>query len=161
KDLTISRKNSRNYGRRSVIASASSTSPSPVHPLRCVSPQNHTGSPHESPRNLSPIQHGHFAFQAMRRCDGRRWSFASIPSSGYGTNTPGSSNVSFHLFLPSSHPQSRYSSQERLHQFPSQPTAEELHFLSSHFGSSENVPTSHDDSDLHLHANLRPRSRSL
>ncbi|CAG5132563.1 unnamed protein product, partial [Candidula unifasciata] len=107
-------------------------------------------SPHESPRNLSPNQHGHFAFQAIRKCDGRRWSFASVPSSGYGTNTPGSSNMS-----------SRYSSQERLHQLPSHPTAEELHFLSSHFGSSENIATSHDDNELHPHGNLRPRSRSL
>lgn len=65
-----------------------------------------------------------------------------------------------HLFH-TSHPQSRYSSQERLHQFPSHPTAEELHFLSSHFGSSENIATSHDDNELHPHGNLRPRSRSL
>ncbi|BFY99940.1 hypothetical protein BsWGS_02980 [Bradybaena similaris] len=145
KDITVTRRNSR--GRKSVVAAASSSS---VVPLRCISPQNHTGSPHESPRNLSPNQHGHFAFQAIRKCDGRRWSFASVPSSGYGTNTPGSSTMS-----------SRYSSQERLHQFPSHPTAEELHFLSSHFGSSENIATSHDDNELHPHGNLRPRSRSL
>uniref|UniRef100_A0A2C9KAY4 non-specific serine/threonine protein kinase n=1 Tax=Biomphalaria glabrata TaxID=6526 RepID=A0A2C9KAY4_BIOGL len=155
KDMNVTRRNSRNYGgRKSVVAM---TSTSPTLPPRCPSPQiNPSGSPHESPRNLSPNQHGHFAFQAIRKCDGRRWSCASIPSSGYGTNTPGSSNVSLY---PQSHPQSRYSSQERLHQFPSQPTAEELHFLSSHFGSSENI--SHDDQDLHPHTNMRPRSRSL
>ncbi|RUS83851.1 hypothetical protein EGW08_008392 [Elysia chlorotica] len=155
------RRSSRNYGRKSVVAA---TSTSPTLPLRCASPHaahQGQGSPHESPRNLSPNQHGHFAFQAIRKCDGRRWSFASIPSSGYGTNTPGSSNVS-----------SRYSSQERLHQLPSHPTAEELHFLTSHFGSSENMGPggvgpggqhhghSHDDSELHPH-NMRPRSRSL
>ncbi|XP_059151907.1 microtubule-associated serine/threonine-protein kinase 3-like isoform X3 [Physella acuta] len=154
KDMTVTRRNSRNYGRKSVV-----TMTSPTLPARCPSPQINTGSPHESPRNLSPNQHGHFAFQAIRnvnRCDGRRWSCASIPSSGYGTNTPGSSNVSL---FPQSNPQSRYSSQERLHQFPSQPTAEELHFLSSHFGSSENM--SHDDQELHPHTNMRPRSRSL
>ncbi|XP_035827473.1 microtubule-associated serine/threonine-protein kinase 3 [Aplysia californica] len=144
---TVTRKNSRSYGRKSVVGATNS---SPTLPPRCPSPQISAGSPHESPRNLSPNQHGHFAFQAIRKCDGRRWSFASIPSSGYGTNTPGSSNVS-----------SRYSSQERLHQFPSHPTAEELHFLSSHFGSSDNMATSHDDNDLHPHANMRPRSRSL
>ncbi|CAL1530340.1 unnamed protein product [Lymnaea stagnalis] len=155
KDMTVTRRNSRNYGRKSVVTL---TSTSPTLPPRCPSPQIHPGSPHESPRNLSPNQHGHFAFQAIRKCDGRRWSCASIPSSGYGTNTPGSSNVSL---FPQSHPQSRYSSQERLHQFPSQPTAEELHFLSTHFGSSENMAVSHDDQDLHPHTNMRPRSRSL
>ncbi|XP_041358268.1 microtubule-associated serine/threonine-protein kinase 3-like isoform X2 [Gigantopelta aegis] len=152
KELAVSRKGSRNYGRRSLIAS----NMSPTLPQRCPSPQPHLGSPHESPRNLSPNQHANFAFQAIRKCDGRRWSFASLPSSsGYGTNTPGSSNYS-----------SRYSSQEKLHQLPSQPTAEELRFLSKHFGSSENMAggvgmvTSVDD-DERCSPQMRPRSRSL
>ena len=55
----------------------------------------YSASPVDSPRINSPMQ---FAFAPIKRIatcrgDGRRWSVASLPSSGYGT-TPGSSNLS-------------------------------------------------------------------
>lgn len=150
REVNFSRRNSRPTAIHR-LSFATNTSP--------ILPRSHSpvcASPIDSPRTHTSFINFSFApikrIVAGYRGDGRRWSVASLPSSGYGT-TPGSSNVS-----------SKCSSQERLHQIPNIPISDDLKLHNHNFSSNES-DSSLPGTDYELNSINsplhRPRSRSF
>nr|CDS33338.1 Microtubule-associated serine/threonine-protein kinase [Hymenolepis microstoma] len=63
------------------------------NPLMTTDVTGSTGLPLRNPPHNLPA---HLRLESLQTSENRRWSLASLPSSGYGTNTAGSSNVSSH-----------------------------------------------------------------
>ncbi|KPP62609.1 hypothetical protein Z043_119195, partial [Scleropages formosus] len=145
-----------------ILTSTSPTLPRPHSPL----PGHIGSSPLDSPRNFSPSTPAHFSFASSRRWSAVVPGFTALiriwdqhPQLHVCSRfTPFSLDFLLLAFLsPGSSLLSSSSSQERLHQLPFQPTMDELHFLSKHFGSTESIT----DDDGRRSPHVRPRSRSL
>ncbi|KPM11848.1 microtubule-associated serine/threonine-protein kinase 1-like protein [Sarcoptes scabiei] len=110
------------------------------------SPLPQLNSPIDSPRNMTPFNHFSFVSSVNAKKNmldgGRRWSVASLPSSGYGTNTPGSSSVS-----------SQCSSQEKIHQMCHLTS---LHDEHSSISSSHSHQQCHHHGSAHQHQHIKP-----
>ncbi|VDO11457.1 unnamed protein product [Rodentolepis nana] len=78
---------SRNYGAQCAVCYQCG---SPLTPTEAT---GSTGLPLRNPPHNLPA---HLRLESLQTSENRRWSLASLPSSGYGTNTAGSSNVSSH-----------------------------------------------------------------
>ena len=84
----------------------------------------------DSPKSNVTVLAHHPIFGHVKR-EGRRWSLASLPSSGYGTNTPESSTMS-----------SQFSSQERIQANGGANLMNQNHSFSNHHQATANASSS-------------------